>query len=126
MHTPPTPHVCGQTAAGFATVAFGHQPRVADHQHTSVGFRADQSPCTLFEVDDRLRDLIRHKAIFTAFFDHAQTRCEHRIVRRCERQFVDNDQGQRLATHIHTFPETLRANQYRIFRRAVLIEQFGA
>ena len=105
---------------------FGDEPRVADHQHTAIVLVADQSTGTLLQCDYRLWKLILHEGVAAFRVDRFDARGQHRIVRRCERQAIDNHQRQRFTAHVHTLPERLAAQQYRIAQLAEALQQFRA
>src|SRR5260364_381557 len=57
--------------------------------------------------------------------ERVQTGGKHRVVRRRERQFIDDDQGKRFAAHIHPFPKTLTADQNGVARLLEAFQQFS-
>ena len=107
-------------------VVFADETRVADHQHAAVVLVADQPSRTLLQVDDGARQLEFHERVASLFVQFRDASRQHRIIRRRERQLVDDDQRQRLAAHIHPFPERLAAQQHRVAVLAEAREQLVA
>ncbi len=67
-----------------------------------------------------------HEAVHALLFHHFDAGRQHGIVGRRERQLVDDDQRQRVAAHVHPFPETLAADQHAVTGLAELVQQFRA
>ena len=67
-----------------------------------------------------------HEAVHALALHHLDAGGQHRVVRRRERQLVDDHQRERVAAHVDAFPETLAAHQHRIAGAPKSIEQFGA
>ncbi len=109
----------------LAAVGLLHQPGIADHQHATVGFRADQSPRALLERDHGVRQLMHGERAQALLLQDFHARRQHGVVWRGKRQFVDDDQRERLAAHVDAFPEALAAHQHGIAELAEAIQQFG-
>lgn len=97
-----------------ASIAFVDQPRVAQHQHATVGFAANESTHALLERDHRLRQLLVAERVAALAANRIQARFEHRVVGRGERQLVDHHHAQGIADHVHALAETGRAQQHTV------------
>jgi hypothetical protein len=64
------------------------------------------------------------KALRPSLLHALDARRQHRVVRRREGQFVDDDQRQRLAAHIDALPEALAADQDGVAQPAKAFQQF--
>src|SRR5512146_2047548 len=95
-------------------VVLADDARVADHQHAAVVLVADQASRALLQRDDGARQLVFHEGVSPLFLQLFDARRQHRVVRRGERQLVDDDQRQRLAAHVHALPERLASEQHRV------------
>src|SRR5260364_76298 len=102
-----------------------HQARIAHHHYAAIGFGANQAARALLERNHCLRQLIGHKGVLSLLRERVQTGGKHRVVRRRERQFIDDDQGKRFAAHIHPFPKTLTADQNGVARLLEAFQQFS-
>src|SRR5262245_28685462 len=70
-----------QRVEEHASVSLAGQARVAQHQHATVAFVADQSTGALFERDYRLRELLVTERVAAVATDRVEPCFEHRIVR---------------------------------------------
>ena len=109
----------------FAVAARG-QARVAQHQHAAVAGVADQASGALLERDRRCWNLPGEERIGTGFAQCREPRFQHRIVRRGERQLVDDDARKRLTGDVQAFPETGRTEQHAVAGLTEIREQLMA
>src|SRR5438046_6221812 len=100
-----------------ATVWLIGEPRIADHQHAAIGLGADQSTRALFQADRGLRKLPIEKRIAAVGLQLVESCCEQWIVRRRERQLVDDDERQRVTGDLDAFPEACAAKQDGVAER---------
>src|SRR5579863_4870612 len=105
------------------SVRLGPEPRIAEDDHAEIIAISNQAADTLFQRQHRLRQLVLKKRISAAPANAFQPCFEQRIVGRGERQLVDGDDGERLAFHIHPFPETARRQQHGGTELAEPLEQ---
>ncbi len=105
--------------------AVGARPQtlVAQHDDSEVARIAHQAADALLQRDDRLRDLLFEERTAAAPLDRVQPRLQHGIVRRCERQLVDDDDRQRRAFDVHAFPEAAGPEQHSVAVLAKLRQQ---
>src|SRR5260364_428532 len=82
------------------SVGFFHQARIAHHQYAAIGFGANQAARALLERNHCLRQLIGHKGVLSLLRERVQTGGKHRVVRRRERQFIDDDPGKRFSSSV--------------------------
>ena len=84
---------------------------------------ADQPPCALLQRDHRRGNLPVGERVAAGLAQRLEPRDQHRIVRRGERQFVDDDDAQRFADDVHSFPEAGSSQQHTISRGAKIGQQ---
>src|SRR5579862_4769794 len=106
-----------------SSVPLPHHPWITDHDGTKIVFAADEAPNTLLEREGRLRKLIIPKRIAAGGLQMLDARPDQGIIRRSERQLLDDHQAQGLALHIDTFPETGGAQQDCVAILAKLFQQ---
>src|SRR5690606_983699 len=115
-----------QAVDEHAPVALAEQARIRHHQQAGVLRIADQTAGALTQGQHRLGQLVITKGVTAVAIDVLDAGRRHRITRRRERQLVDYDTAQRIASHINAFPETAGAKQHRIAQTPELIQQFPA
>jgi hypothetical protein len=91
---------------------------IAQHQDPTFLRSTDESSHTLLERDDGLRDLVLQEGAAAVALDPLDLGLGQGILGCRERELVDNHERQRLAAHIHAFPEALGPEEHRNFARA--------
>ena len=90
----------------------------------SVSLRISR-PAPCFSDDRRLGDEVVGEGVAAFALEALDARLDERIVRRRERQLVDDHALQRLAGHVDAFPEALRADQHRARRVEEALHQLA-
>ena len=115
----------GQRLHDPLAVGFRLQPAIEDAHEPAVRATADEPAETLLQPDDRGRHHERVERIEAGFLKQRRARGDDRIVRRRERQAVDDDARQRVADDVDAFPKRGGREQYRIALGAEPFEQFA-
>src|SRR5207248_7486626 len=106
-----------------ASVSFRTNPRVEPDEDAAVAAVTDEAAEPLLQCKDGERHLVIAERVAAAGADRFDARRGDRIGRRRERQLVDDDAAERFTDDVDALPEARRREQYRMRRRAELLQQ---
>src|ERR1035437_40699 len=96
---------------------------VEEDQHAAIFERTDEAAKALLEGENSRRNLVVEEGFAACLFNGLHARLDDRIAGDSEGQAVDDDATQRFALHVHSLPETRRAEEDGVGGGAELLQE---